>query len=215
MDFFDSLAARRDRHDVLRHPFYERWTAGELTREELALYAGQYRHAVQALARQSAAAADAADQACAGELAEHAREEAEHVELWDRFAAAVGCDGGAEPLPETARCAEAWTAGGSLVERLAVMYAIESAQPAISQTKLEGLAAHYGIPAGHEGGAYFELHSRLDHEHAESARRLISERASGADAPRMTELALAALAANWELLDGVERACGRTPAAAA
>src|SRR5262245_15764885 len=52
-----SIDALRSRHDVLRHPFYRRWSAGELTRAELAHYAGQYRHAVVALARASAQAA--------------------------------------------------------------------------------------------------------------------------------------------------------------
>jgi pyrroloquinoline quinone (PQQ) biosynthesis protein C len=28
---------------VLEHPFYERWVAGELSAEDLARYAGEYR----------------------------------------------------------------------------------------------------------------------------------------------------------------------------
>src|SRR3954464_14876796 len=53
MEFWSQLEAVRERHDVLTHPFYQRWSAGELTRAELAVYAGQYRHAVVALARAS------------------------------------------------------------------------------------------------------------------------------------------------------------------
>src|SRR4029450_9042212 len=41
--------ARRRRY-ILEHPFYTRWERGELTRDELADYAGEYRHAVVALA---------------------------------------------------------------------------------------------------------------------------------------------------------------------
>ena len=47
---FAQIEAVREAWDVLRHPFYARWSRGELTREELARYAGQYRHAVVALA---------------------------------------------------------------------------------------------------------------------------------------------------------------------
>ncbi len=43
--------------NVLEHPFYARWSGGELSAAELRVYAGQYRHAVVALADASDAAA--------------------------------------------------------------------------------------------------------------------------------------------------------------
>ena len=80
MDFFSRVEAARERHNVLEHPFYQRWSAGELTLEELADYAGQYRHAVVALANASEWAARLDP-----ELEGHAAEEASHVALWDDF----------------------------------------------------------------------------------------------------------------------------------
>jgi hypothetical protein len=56
MDLFERIAAARERWNVLKHPFYTRWERGELTRPELAFYAGEYRHAVVALADAAAAA---------------------------------------------------------------------------------------------------------------------------------------------------------------
>ena len=53
ISFFDRVDEIRSRWDVLRHPFYERWTRGDLSRGELAFYAGQYRHAVIAVADSS------------------------------------------------------------------------------------------------------------------------------------------------------------------
>lgn len=50
----------RERWNVLRHPFYRRWSAGELSAGELRRYSGQYRHAVEAIADVSEKAADAA-----------------------------------------------------------------------------------------------------------------------------------------------------------
>ena len=44
---WDRIEEARERWNVLRHPFYRRWSAGELSREELARYSGQYRHAVR------------------------------------------------------------------------------------------------------------------------------------------------------------------------
>jgi pyrroloquinoline-quinone synthase len=205
---FDRLADAQHRCNVLEHPFYTRWSAGELTREELSWYAGEYRHAVVALAEATAATARAAEPAARAQIEEHAAEEAEHIDLWDAFARAVDADLEQEPASETAECAAAWTAAGDALEGLVVLYAIESAQPAISHTKLEGLVGHYGL---HEGPAteYFALHSERDHEHAAQSRRLIEDRLNDADEDRLVAVAEAALRGNWTLLDGVERRFGR------
>ena len=160
MDLFDQVDAARERWNVLRHPFYLRWEAGELSRDELALYAGEYRHAVVALADAAGTSGDRA----------HADEESAHVDLWDDFARALDAPLDREPLPETAACATAWAPDDRL-EALAVLYAVESAQPAISETKLRGLVAHYGFSADDPSARYFALHSEL-----RTTRRMHSER---------------------------------------
>ena len=191
MDVVARIEAAASRWNVLDHPFYQRWSAGELTRAELAEYAAQYRHAVVALADVAEAAGDP----------EHAREEREHVALWDAFAAGCGSVA-AEANEETRECAASWTAGEDRLERLAVLYAIESAQPAIAQTKLDGLFAHYGFEEG-PATDYFSLHAERDHEHAAHSRELLVELAAGEDAERLAERAEAAVRGNWRLLDGV------------
>lgn len=195
MDFFERLEPIQERWDVLRHPFYTRWERGELTPEELGYYAGEYRHAVAALA-------DAATTA-----GEHADEERAHVELWDDFARAAGAEGGRAPREETQACIHAWN-GGDELESLAVLYAIESAQPEISETKLTGLVEHYGFEEG-PATEYFRLHAERDSEHAAEARAALEDRATPADTARLLRAAKRALAGNWTLLDGVERRFGR------
>ena len=143
-DVWQRIEQARERWNVLEHPFYQRWSAGELSREELAHYSGQYRHATAALARLSADVADSAPDSERSELRLHAEEEASHIALWDGFVEAVGGEVAAAPTAETQECVDAWTANDDRVCQLVRLYAIESGQPAISKTKRDGLAAHYG-----------------------------------------------------------------------
>ena len=153
--FFARVDEVRRRWDVLRHPFYERWVRGELAPSELAFYAGQYRHAVVALADSAAHAGDA----------RHAEEERSHVAL-------------------------------------ATLYAIEAAQPAISETKLAGLTKHYGASAGSDATRYFDVHAVLDHAHAAHNRQQLVAVMQSADEDRLLAEIELVLQANWQLLDG-------------
>jgi pyrroloquinoline-quinone synthase len=191
MNLIERIDEARAHWNVLEHPFYTRWERGELTREALSFYAGEYRHAVVALADASAVGGDPA----------HAAEEAAHVGLWDAFAAELEAPLDREPTAETEACADAWRAGDSLEAR-AVLYAVESAQPAISRTKLTGLVEHYGFTPGSKGTEYFELHAERDADHAAASAAVLRE-APAQDEDRLVAAATAALEGNWRLLDGV------------
>jgi len=135
MDVVAGIDAARARWNVLEHPFYTRWEQGDLTREELARYAGEYRHAVVALAR------------AAHTARLHADEEAQHIALWDDFASALGTEP-ADPLPQTRCCATAWAAADDELGAAAILYAIEAGQPAISETTTPASATGSGSTRG-------------------------------------------------------------------
>lgn len=197
----DRIEAARSRWNVLEHPFYTRWSAGELSADELARYSGQYRHAVEAVATVSGYVAEQLPDH--PELAAHAREERDHVAVWDGFVEAVGGDAGAPANDETRECTEAWTRQDGAVAALARLYAVESGQPAISQTKLEGLAAHYGVSEA-PGTTYFSVHRGRDLEHAAEGRELLGSLLVDAESEDLAVAAAEeAFRANWKLLDGV------------
>lgn len=200
---WDRIEQARAKWNVLEHPFYTRWSAGELSREELAEYSGQYRHATEAIAT---LAADIRDRLPGrAELRSHAVEEKAHVELWDGFLEAVGGERNADPNAHTSECVRAWTASGDTLASLARLYAIESGQPEISRVKRDGLINLYGVEEG-SGTAYFRVHETRDTEHAAHSRELISELAGPADEDTIVEAAENAFQANWRLLDGVASA---------
>ena len=104
---------RRDWWAAPRHRFYERWSAGDLTRAELQTYAGEHHHAVTALADVSGRAAALAEGMLHQELTRHHHEREQDVDLWCQFAIATGWPPSAawcyaaDPLPRPRRASRA------------------------------------------------------------------------------------------------------------
>jgi pyrroloquinoline-quinone synthase len=213
-----SVVARIDQHvssrRLLDHPFYQAWSMGALTREDLQTYAAQYYHWVQAFPTWlSATHANAPTMAMRRELLENLIDEERgpenHPELWLRFCDALGLDREAvtnvELLPETrsaiaamARIARETPALASV----AALYAYESQQPEVMKTKREGLTSRYGVTTGLE---YFEVHELLDVDHSAGERATIEAHADGSLDPAIDNAVATALQATYTLLDGVER----------
>ena len=127
------------------------------------------------------------------------------MELWDGFASALDADVDRPPRAETQACRESWASGRDALENLVAAFTIESGQPAIARTKLDGLLDRYGFEEG-PATEYFALHAERDHEHAAQSRELIEERLADADLDRLLEVAEGVLRGNWQLLDGCDRA---------
>jgi pyrroloquinoline-quinone synthase len=201
----------RARWNVLHHPFYQRWSAGELSRAELRAYAREYDHAVIAIAVASRRAAELSDGGLSGELERHAAEEEAHIELWRTFIDGAGgqprAAGGAQaPLDRTRALARTWSGAEhrSLAEHLVTLYAVESAQPEIAQVKLDGLLESYGFEDG-PATEYFRVHAVRDAEHAALARASLGEVVrEDADVVALDRHAESVYRAYWELLDGLE-----------
>jgi pyrroloquinoline-quinone synthase len=185
------------RWNLLQHSFYQRWTQGTLTRDELTDYISQYAHVVRAVPGWL-------EQVRGGEpedVARHAAEEQSHIALWDKFGEALGLSSESIRLaPANAATAELVRRGDELAakgEAAPVVWALEAQTPAVAGAKLAGLSAFYGIGAD-DGGEYFAVHQHLDIEHAAELRALCSSGSERAAATISEAL--------WDLLTSVEAA---------
>ena len=80
--------------NLLKHPFYQDWQAGKLSRESLQLYAAQYYRHVEAFPKHLRVLAARADESLKPvvleNLAEEENPDGPHPKLWREFAAALG-----------------------------------------------------------------------------------------------------------------------------
>lgn len=195
------------RWPLLQHSFYQRWTQGTLTIDELRSYSDQYRHLVVALPGWLSAAAQS-HPTRAAQLRSHAREETAHVGLWDDFRRAIGTSGGgAEPNQATSKLIATADALASQGLGTAVAWALEAQAPEVSRAKAEGLATHYGFDAT-SGAAYFELHSRMDVAHSRELESAIEELPEELET-QAAGAAGAVLSGLWEVLTAAERVAAR------
>lgn len=214
--FLNALEERIARFDLLCHPYYKAWTAGELTREDLREYAADYYHHVAAFpAYLSALHSRLEDgeqrRAVLRNLCGEEIEGRPHSELWLDFAEGMGAGRDEvrqrEPLEEVkAVIAEFQRVAreGSTAEVLAAFYAYESQVPRVAKEKADGLAQRYGADAKTCG--YFKLHQFADVEHSHVWSELLSAEVMAN--PEQAEAALNA-AENvaqslWHALDGME-----------
>jgi pyrroloquinoline-quinone synthase len=214
MSHLEAIDAAVSRKHLLTHPFYQAWTRGELSREALQDYARQYYHHVAAFPTYlSAVHARTEDQAVRKQiLANLIDEEAgspNHPELWLQFANSIGVPSddarGVALEPETKNligtfrsvCAE-----GEPTNGLAALYSYESQIPAVSESKIDGLKAHYGV-TDPQGYRYFSVHVEADKEHSAVERELLSTYLDDRTGPAAIESADRVLDALWQMLSGV------------
>jgi len=220
-EFLAALDERILKYDLLCHPFYKAWSAGELSGDDLRQYAEDYYHHVQAfpgyLAQlgirledgelRRAVLANMTDEN-GGETA-FGEPERSHAELWLDFVEGMGGRRvTARPPVKEVRQLISWfqkiASEGSTEEALAAFYAYESQVPRVAAEKDRGLRDLYGASA--ETRKYFTLHATADVYHSRVWRTLLQKRVEvkPETADRALAAAEGAAKALWTALDGIE-----------
>ena len=218
-----SWTPRIAKYDLLCHPFYQAWAAGELTREDVRDYARDYYHHVEAFpvyleelsARleegelRRAVLANMTDENGAEDAS--GQPSVPHSDLWLDFVEGMGGDrdmSAHHPLQEISDLIEFFhqtAQQATHAEALAAFYAYESQVPRVALEKSRGLHEIYG--ASEKTCGYFTLHATADIHHSKIWRQQLAKRLERA--PHLADKALATgehtARALWQVLDGIDR----------
>ena len=199
--------------NLLKHPFYQDWQAGKLSREALQLYAAQYYRHVEAFPTHLRVLAARTEGPLRDTVMENLAEEenpaAQHPKLWRDFAAAVGVGEDditcCPALPGTQHVVAIFReicGDRPVAEAVAALYAYEAQVPEIANTKIDGLRRFYGVdkPAAL---AYFAIHEEADKAHREAWRAWLDEHSDANSNDQILGAAEEALKALWGALDAV------------
>jgi pyrroloquinoline-quinone synthase len=225
-EFVRALDAAVQRHAMLSHPFYQAWSQGALSLDDLREYSKQYFHHVKAFPRYvSGVHSNCDDLALRQELLQNLSEEEHgednHPELWLRFAESLGVDRSnvesAEPTRATQASVEIFrdlTKNGSYLQGMAALYAYESQIPDVAKTKREGLGEFYGI-ASPRAVSFFSVHEEADVIHRQvECDALVAHAQSVEDRESVVAAAEQASQALWQFLDGMQQLRGVTASCA-
>ena len=184
-NFWSEVEAILESKSLLKHPFYQAWTMGTLTRDDLAYYAQQYFQQEARFPRYlSAVHSNCPDLETRQVILENMVQEESgpenHPELWLRFAGAVGAERksvlNAKMNAGTRKCVETFDrlSRGNWQAGLAALFAYEVQQPAVAKTKIEGLKSKYGLDSNDALG-FFQLHESVDVWHSESEKTILAD----------------------------------------
>ena len=223
--FWNQVEQEIAKYDLLNHPFYQAWSAGELTTQDLKFYAEQYYHQVSNFptyltslhsrlpegAMRRDVLANAYEEECAATWSPE-EYRCSHSELWLRFVEGMGGNAadpaGKTPIPEVNDLVNTFRTlaqGAPVAAAFGALFAYESQVPRIASEKLNGLKQHYG--ADDRTCSYFALHEKADVHHSNVWRKIISTLVEQDDrrAEEVLDGVSQAARALWTALDGIER----------
>jgi pyrroloquinoline-quinone synthase len=210
----ESLDALVEKHHLLKHPFYQAWSEGRLSKQQLGLYAEQYYQHVRSFPEnlKQLAGRTNGDANLKSIVKENLDEELDasvpHPQLWRQFAQSLGVTDAsleaAQPRPGIAALLDTYdevATQGSMMQAVAAFYVYEAQVPEIATQKISGLRRFYGItePCAL---AYFAVHEEADVRHRAAWREWLATQ-TNVDTVGVLCAAERSLKALWGALDAV------------
>lgn len=198
---------------LLKHRFYQMWSAGSLSIENLGGYSKEYFQLVRAVPvlvnnvlRQVTPEFER-NYALSATIRHNLEEEKEHIAPWISFADSIGVTENElneyecsqktqEAVAEMLRLTSQSVAAG-----ISTLYTYEKQLPEISTKKIEGLVKFYGV-RNDRALDYFRIHEKVDIEHAKLWGSLI-DLLPASQHPTIRDAASASLKCQNMILDGV------------
>jgi len=192
-----------EERSLLKHPFYEMWSAGELSLESLSGYSKEYFQLVKAVPSFMSPIIQKSPETFVNELVSNQQEEFSHIKPWIKFAGSLGI---LETELEKYQGLEKTNAAVSKLSSLmdtfeggaCAMYAFEKEIPKISQVKLDGLVEFYGI-SSETATEYFKLHTEADIRHTAAWKSILEK--SKTNPEKLIQIADSSISAQNLLLD--------------
>ncbi len=198
-----------ERRSLLKHPFYQMWSRGELELDHLSGYSKEYFQLVKAVPElvKNIELRAGKEEPQRKDISKNVSEETDHIQLWVRFASSLGISESElvrhrgssktrEAVAELRRLSKM-----SFEESVASMYAYESSLPKISHSKTKGLKQFYGMDSI-DATIYFDTHEKVDVRHAAVWRKILGRIPKQKEA-RAFQSAVASLKAQNKMLDAV------------
>jgi pyrroloquinoline-quinone synthase len=198
---------------LLKHKFYQMWSAGSLSLDDLRGYSKEYFQLVRAVpflvnnVLQKVTPELERYYAPSAMIKHNLEEEKEHIAPWISFANSIGVTENElygyacsvktkEAVLQMLRLTnESFSAG------ISTLYTYEKQLPEISAKKIEGLVKFYGVQRN-IALDYFRIHEKIDIEHAKLWRSLIDQLPTSYHSI-MLEAASVSLECQNMILDGV------------
>jgi pyrroloquinoline-quinone synthase len=198
---------------LLKHKFYQMWSAGSLSIESLRGYSKEYFQLVRAVPvlvnnvlRQVTPEFER-NYELSATMRHNLEEEKEHIAPWISFADSIGVtenelneyecsEKTQEAVAEMLRLTSESVAAG-----ISTLYTYEKQLPEISTKKIEGLVKYYGVQ-NRRALNYFRIHKKVDIEHAKLWSSLINLMPASQH-PTILDAASASLECQNMILDGV------------
>ena len=212
MPIVERLKTIINEYHLLKHPFYQAWSAGTLSQTTLQKYAVEYYFQVESFPRfisrvHSHCPLIDVRKALLANLVDEEIHGTDHPTLWRQFAKGIGAsidEVKHEPAEyETQALVDTFydLADRDWRDGLCALFAYEYQVPSVSESKIAGLKQFYGI-SDEKTLEFFTAHQVYDVEHSDQVANLIERYANSQQAEKATHEAAFSL---WKFLDGMSR----------